>query len=250
MKSKYLIFGILILLISCQNSNLDKFTGTYVGLLPCKIKVHKSDTLYELDFNDRVMVIQNKSMKPIYDNFELTDLYYFKIEISRDSVSDKLIGNIEFDIENYLNVYSDTLDRSFYYVGEYVYNESFINNISVHDNSLQFDISLFSYGKSQKDVKAGILFAESENLLSIDTSFIGKLHDNKNPLFEYVKSNRYFYKSVNSDKEIHDYKLLYYQNQLDKLKETLKSVQLDNLEKKKVENSIKYLTNLIELYEE
>jgi hypothetical protein len=250
MKSKYLFFGILILLISCQNSNLDKFTGTYVGLLPCKIKVNKSDTLYELDFNDRVMVIQNKSRKPIYDNFELTDLYYFKIEILNDTISDNLIGKIEFDIENYLNVYADTLDSSFYYVGEYIYNESFINNISIQNNSLNFEISLFSYGEKQKDIKAGILFTENEKLLNIDTSFIGKLHDNNNPLFDYTKSDRYFYKLVHSDKEIHDYKLLFYQKQRDKLREKLKSVQLDNFEKKKVENSIKYLTNLIDLYEE
>ena len=250
MRHRNIFFGILIFLISCQNDNSNnKYHGYYHGLLPCKISVYQKDTLYKIDFNQINMVLKNKSIKPIYNDFEIFELYPFHLDIFNDSVSGELKGVIEFDINSYINLLADTVSDKMFRVGDYVYPEYTVENISKKRSSLNFQI-VFEREDNPLVINAGISFNKNENLFFIDTNFIGRLHNSLNPVFDHLDSDKYYFQTIETKDEFYEKKLLYYHRQIEALEKELNAGSLDNFEMTRTLNSIKYMSQLINTYPE
>jgi len=248
MKSKFFVFGILLLLIGCRDKKIDGFMRNYRGFLPCNISANETRKVYQLDFNDRVLVYQNDEKKAIYDNFKISDLYLFNLNISKDSISGIMKGEITFNIEDYLCLFVDSISDTLYYVGPYIYQDISIENIVQKDNSIDFQI-IFEKKSKPLTINAGIVRENETEYFKIDTSFIGKLHSDLNPSYSYQKADKYFFKIINSKEEAIKVKKDFLKNQLNNYEQELKTKKFENKEKRFIENSTKYLMKTMALYE-
>jgi hypothetical protein len=98
-------------------------------------------------------------------------------------------------------------------------------------------------------VGAGIQLDSENKYFKIDTSFIGRLHTETNPSFVRLESDRYLLKTISGRDEFKSTKISFYYNQLEKLEQKLKEANLDSVEKESIGNSIKYLTQLLKVFE-